>query len=142
MTIIGTVHDKTCISFKPLENRACCVCHQRKSQTFAIEPFEKLPCNLFNCQMTKHLSPHQFMSFTSLRMVAPLLFVPSTGDSNIYYCIGTAYVLRENEPTKVKMHFPFLLYENLRWLILLLSHLGFLVFYLLTTAGKDVGFHC
>ncbi|KAH9791026.1 DNA damage-binding protein 1a [Citrus sinensis] len=100
VTIIGTVHDKTCISFKPLENRACCVCHQRESQTFAIEPLEKLPCNLVNCQMTKHLSPHQFMSFTSLRMVAPLLFVPSTGDSNIYYCIGTAYVLRENEPTK------------------------------------------
>lgn len=71
-----------------------------------------------------------------------ILFCSFTGDSNVYYCIGTACVLGENEPTKVKMHFSFLLCENLRRWILLLSRLGFLVFYLLTTAGKDIGFHC
>ncbi|XP_010906318.1 DNA damage-binding protein 1a [Elaeis guineensis] len=107
---IGTIDDiqKLHIRTIPLGEHARRICHQERSRTFAI-------CSLKNCQtITEETEMHfvrllddqtfEFISTYALDTYecgCSVISCSFSDDDNVYYCVGTAYVLpEENEPTK------------------------------------------
>ncbi|KAI3800731.1 hypothetical protein L1987_28825 [Smallanthus sonchifolius] len=107
---IGTIDDiqKLHIRSIPLGEHARRICHQEKSRTFAI-------CSLkYNQSSTEDSEMHfirllddqtfDFISTYALDQFeygCSILNCSFSDDSNAYYCVGTAYVMpEENEPTK------------------------------------------
>ncbi|XP_076949712.1 DNA damage-binding protein 1-like [Bidens hawaiensis] len=107
---IGTIDDiqKLHIRSIPLGEHAKRICHQEKSRTFAI-------CSLkYNQSSTEESESHfirllddqtfDFISTYSLDQFecgCSILSCSFSDDNNAYYCVGTAYVMpEENEPTK------------------------------------------
>ncbi|GKC46407.1 DNA damage-binding protein 1, partial [Tanacetum coccineum] len=91
---IGTIDDiqKLHIRSIPLGEHARRICHQEQSRTFAI-------CSL-------KYKTFDFISSYSLDQFeygCSILSCSFSDDNNAYYCVGTAYVMpEENEPTKVR----------------------------------------
>lgn len=108
---IGTIDDiqKLHIRSIPLGEHARRICHQEHSRTFA------LCCVKYNQSSTEDSEMHiirllddqtfEFISSYSLDQFeygCSILSCSFTDDSNVYYCVGTAYVMpEENEPSKV-----------------------------------------
>uniref|UniRef100_A0A5B7BQC4 DNA damage-binding protein 1 n=1 Tax=Davidia involucrata TaxID=16924 RepID=A0A5B7BQC4_DAVIN len=107
---IGTIDDiqKLHIRSIPLGEHARRICHQEQSRTFAI-------CSLKYCQSNAEdtemhfirLLDDQTFEFISTYPLdqyengCSILSCSFSDDSNVYYCVGTAYVMpEENEPTK------------------------------------------
>ncbi|KAJ6836683.1 DNA damage-binding protein 1a [Iris pallida] len=107
---IGTIDDiqKLHIRTIPLGEHARRICHQEQSRTFAI-------CSLKNCQTSiEEIETHfvrllddQTFDFLSTHQLdtyeygCSIFSCSFADDNNVYYCVGTAYVLpEENEPTK------------------------------------------
>lgn len=107
---IGTIDDiqKLHIRTIPLGEHARRICHQEQSRTFAI-------CSLKNCQTSiEEIETHfvrllddQTFDFLSTHQLdtyeygCSIISCSFADDNNVYYCVGTAYVLpEENEPTK------------------------------------------
>ncbi|KAM0950707.1 putative transcription factor WD40-like family [Dioscorea sansibarensis] len=108
---IGTIDDiqKLHIRTIPLGEHARRICHQEQSRTFAI-------CSMKNnCLSNPEESEMHFVrllddqTFDFLATYAldtyeygcSILSCSFADDNNVYYCVGTAYVLpEENEPTK------------------------------------------
>ncbi|XP_022954780.1 DNA damage-binding protein 1 [Cucurbita moschata] len=107
---IGTIDDiqKLHIRSIPLGEHARRICHQEQSRTFAI-------CSLrYNQSGTEDTEMHFIrllddQTFESISTYAldtyeygcSILSCSFSDDSNVYYCVGTAYVMpEENEPTK------------------------------------------
>ncbi|XP_072969615.1 DNA damage-binding protein 1 [Typha angustifolia] len=107
---IGTIDDiqKLHIRTIPLGEHARRICHQEQSRTFAI-------CSLKNNQTSNEetethfirLLDDQTFEFISTYPLdtyeygCSIISCSFSDDSNVYYCVGTAYVLpEENEPTK------------------------------------------
>lgn len=107
---IGTIDDiqKLHIRSIPLGEHARRICHQEQSRTFAI-------CSLkYNQSSTEDSEMHfirllddqtfDFISTYSLDQFeygCSILNCSFSDDNNAYYCVGTAYVMpEENEPTK------------------------------------------
>ncbi|KAF2310806.1 hypothetical protein GH714_017398 [Hevea brasiliensis] len=106
---IGTIDDiqKLHIRTIPLGEHARRICHQEQSRTFAI-------CSLKNQSSAEETETHfirllddQSFEFISTYQLDPfeygcsILSCSFSDDINVYYCVGTAYVLpEENEPTK------------------------------------------
>ncbi|KAL5977135.1 DNA damage-binding protein 1a [Asimina triloba] len=107
---IGTIDDiqKLHIRSIPLGEHARRICHQEQSRTFAI-------CSLKYCQSPADESEMHFVrllddqtfEFVSTYPLdtyeygCSILSCSFTDDPNVYYCVGTSYVLPdENEPTK------------------------------------------
>ncbi|CAN0877348.1 DNA damage-binding protein 1a [Linum grandiflorum] len=106
---IGTIDEiqKLHIRSIPLGEHARRICHQEQSRTFAI-------CSLKHQTSTEESETHfvrllddQTFEFLSAYQLDPfeygcsLLSCSFSDDINVYYCVGTAYVLpEENEPTK------------------------------------------
>ncbi|KAJ0844874.1 putative transcription factor WD40-like family [Helianthus annuus] len=107
---IGTIDDiqKLHIRSIPLGEHARRICHQEKSRTFAI-------CSLkYNQSSTEESEMHfirllddqtfDFISTYSLDQFeygCSILSCSFSDDNNAYYCVGTAYVMpEENEPSK------------------------------------------
>jgi len=108
---IGTIDDiqKLHIRTIPLGEHARRICHQEQTRTFAI-------CSLkYNSASAEESEMHfvrllddqtfDFISVYPLDTYEYGCFIIScsfSDDNNMYYCVGTAYVLpEENEPTKV-----------------------------------------
>ncbi|KAL9676917.1 hypothetical protein QQ045_005139 [Rhodiola kirilowii] len=106
---IGTIDDiqKLHIRSIPLGEHPRRICHQEKSQSFALismkyqssaeEPemhfVRLLDDQTFDFVSSYSLDPYEFGS--------SILSCSFADDNNAYYCVGTAYVLpEENEPTK------------------------------------------
>ena len=109
---IGTIDDiqKLHIRSIPLGEHARHICHQEQTRTFAI-------CSLkYNQSSTEDSEMHfirllddqtfDFISSYSLDQFeygCSILSCSFSDDNNAYYCVGTAYVMpEENEPTKVR----------------------------------------
>lgn len=107
---IGTIDDiqKLHIRTIPLGEHARRICHQEQSRTFAI-------CSLKNCQTSNEetemhfvrLLDDQTFEFISTYPLdtyeygCSIISCSFSDDNNAYYCVGTAYVLpEENEPSK------------------------------------------
>ncbi|XP_068656195.1 DNA damage-binding protein 1a-like [Aristolochia californica] len=108
---IGTIDDiqKLHIRTIPLGEYARRICHQEQSRTFAI-------CSLKYCQTNNmdesethfvRLLDDQTFEFMSnypldaYECGCSIISCSFADDNNVYYCVGTAYVLpEENEPTK------------------------------------------
>nr|XP_027191973.1 DNA damage-binding protein 1 isoform X1 [Cicer arietinum] len=106
---IGTIDDiqKLHIRSIPLGEHARRICHQEQTRTFAI-------CSLKYIQSAEESEMHfvrllddqtfDFISVYPLDTYEYGCFIIScsfSDDNNVYYCVGTAYVLpEENEPTK------------------------------------------
>ncbi|KAM7524858.1 hypothetical protein LguiA_014760 [Lonicera macranthoides] len=107
---IGTIDDiqKLHIRSIPLGEHARRICHQEQSRTFAI-------CSLkYNQSSTEESEMHfirllddqtfEFISTYPLDQFeygCSILSCSFSDDANVYYCVGTAYVMpEENEPTK------------------------------------------
>ena len=108
---IGTIDDiqKLHIRSIPLGEHARRICHQEQSRTFAIcsvknnqtgvEDSETKFIRLLDDQSFDLVTYYQLDAF---EYACSLLSCSFSDDSNVYYCVGTAYVLpEENEPTKV-----------------------------------------
>lgn len=108
---IGTIDDiqKLHIRTIPLGEQARRICHQEQTRTFAV-------CSLkYNQASAEELEMHfvrliddQTFDFISTYPLdqfehgCSILSCSFSDDSNVYYCVGTAYVVsEENEPTKV-----------------------------------------
>lgn len=111
---IGTIDDiqKLHIRSIPLGEHARRICHQEQSRTFAIcslkynqsstEDSEMHFIRLLDDQTFEFISTYPLDTF---EYGCSILSCSFSDDSNVYYCVGTAYVLpEENEPTKVKCH--------------------------------------
>ncbi|XVE48501.1 hypothetical protein DITRI_Ditri01bG0006900 [Diplodiscus trichospermus] len=106
---IGTIDDiqKLHIRSIPLGEHARRICHQEQSRTFAI-------CSLKNQSSADESEMHfirllddqtfEFIStypLDTFEYGCSILSCSFSDDANVYYCVGTAYVLpEENEPTK------------------------------------------
>ncbi|OMO75054.1 hypothetical protein CCACVL1_16354, partial [Corchorus capsularis] len=106
---IGTIDDiqKLHIRSIPLGEHARRICHQEQSRTFAI-------CSLKNQSSADESEMHfirllddqtfEFIStypLDTFEYGCSILSCSFQDDPNVYYCVGTAYVLpEENEPTK------------------------------------------
>ena len=109
---IGTIDDiqKLHIRSIPLGEHARRICHQEQSRTFAIcslkthsnaEESEMNFIRLLDDQTFEFISTYPLDTF---EYGCSILSCSFSDDSNVYYCVGTAYVLpEENEPTKVKV---------------------------------------
>lgn len=108
---IGTIDDiqKLHIRSIPLGEHARRICHQEQSRTFAIcsvknnqtgaEDSETHFIRLLDDQSFDLVTYYQLDAF---EYACSILSCSLSDDSNVYYCVGTAYVLPEaNEPTKV-----------------------------------------
>ncbi|KAJ0084049.1 hypothetical protein Patl1_30303 [Pistacia atlantica] len=107
---IGTIDDiqKLHIRSIPLGEHARCICHQEHSRTFAIcslknqssaEESEMHFIRLLDNQTFEFISTYPLDTF---EYGCSILSCSFSDNSNVYYCVGTAYVLREeNEPTKL-----------------------------------------
>ncbi|KAL6561924.1 DNA damage-binding protein 1a [Orobanche gracilis] len=107
---IGTIDDiqKLHIRSIPLGEQARRICHQEQTRTFAIcsvkynqssaEDAEMHFVRLLDDQTFKFMSTYPLDQFESGCSVLSCSF---SDDNNVYYCIGTAYVMpEESEPTK------------------------------------------
>ncbi|KAK6917109.1 Cleavage/polyadenylation specificity factor, A subunit, C-terminal [Dillenia turbinata] len=107
---IGTIDDiqKLHIRSIPLGEHARRICHQEQSRTFAICSVKYILSNaddselhfvrLLDDQTFDFISTYQLDTFEYGCSVLSCSF---SDDSNVYYCVGTAYVLpEESEPTK------------------------------------------
>ncbi|KAI8524591.1 hypothetical protein RHMOL_Rhmol13G0160800 [Rhododendron molle] len=107
---IGTIDDiqKLHIRSIPLGEHARRICHQEQTRTFAI-------CSLkYNQSSTEEAEMHfirllddqtfEFISTYALdqyEYACSILSCSFSDDGNVYYCVGTAYVMpEENEPSK------------------------------------------
>ncbi|KOM28694.1 hypothetical protein LR48_Vigan564s000400 [Vigna angularis] len=107
---IGTIDDiqKLHIRSIPLGEHARRICHQEQSRTFAICSLKYNPTGGEDSEMhfVRLLDDQtfEFISTYSLDTYEYGCFIIScsfSDDNNVYYCVGTAYVLpEENEPTK------------------------------------------
>ncbi|WOL18645.1 DNA damage-binding protein 1 [Canna indica] len=107
---IGTIDDiqKLHIRTIPLGEQARRICHQEQSRTFAICSFKN--CLTSNEETEMHfirLLDDQTFEFISTYPLdtyehgCSILSCSFSDDNNAYYCVGTAYVLpEENEPSK------------------------------------------
>lgn len=106
---IGTIDDiqKLHIRSIPLGEQARRICHQEQSRTFAIsslksqsnaEETEMHFIRLLDDQTFEVISTYPLDTF---EYGCSILSCSFSDDNNVYYCVGTAYVLpEENEPTK------------------------------------------
>ncbi|KAI4365220.1 hypothetical protein MLD38_021226 [Melastoma candidum] len=107
---IGTIDDiqKLHIRSIPLGEQARRICHQEQSRTFAVcclkysqsnaEETEMHYIRLLDDQTFEFMSTYPLDTF---EYGCSILSCSFSDDSNVYYCVGTAYVLAdENEPTK------------------------------------------
>ncbi|KAF5752708.1 hypothetical protein HS088_TW01G00624 [Tripterygium wilfordii] len=106
---IGTIDDiqKLHIRSIPLGEHARRICHQEQSRTFAIcslknqtsaEESELHFVRLLDDQTFEFLSTYGLDTF---EYGCSILSCSFSDDTNVYYCVGTAYVLpEENEPSK------------------------------------------
>ncbi|KAL6500624.1 DNA damage-binding protein 1a [Orobanche hederae] len=107
---IGTIDDiqKLHIRSIPLGEQARRICHQEQTRTFAVcsvkynqssaEDAEMHFVRLLDDQTFDFMSTYPLDQFESGCSVLSCSF---SDDNNVYYCIGTAYVMpEENEPTK------------------------------------------
>ncbi|KAL2494428.1 DNA damage-binding protein 1a [Forsythia ovata] len=107
---IGTIDDiqKLHIRSIPLGEHARRICHQEQTQTFAIcslkynqpsaEDHEMHFIRLLDDQTFEFISTYPLDQF---EWGCSILSCSFSDDSNVYYCVGTAYVMpEENEPTK------------------------------------------
>lgn len=106
---IGTIDDiqKLHIRTVPLNEHARRICHQESSRTFAIcsakyltnmEEMETHYVRLLDDQTFENIASYQLDTYENGCSIISCSF---TDDNNVYYCVGTAYVLpEENEPTK------------------------------------------
>lgn len=112
---IGTIDDiqKLHIRTIPLGEHARRICHQEKTRTFALcslqynqpsaEDHEMHFIRLLDDQTFDFISTYPLDQF---EWGCSILSCSFSDDSNVYYCVGTAYVMpEENEPTKVT-HIP------------------------------------
>ncbi|XP_038978806.1 DNA damage-binding protein 1a [Phoenix dactylifera] len=107
---IGAIDDiqKLHIRTIPLGEHARRICHQEQSRTFAI-------CSLKNCQTSTEEAEMHFVRLLddqSFEFISTypldtyeygcsIISCSFSDDNNVYYCVGTAYVLpEENEPSK------------------------------------------
>ncbi|KAI3988674.1 hypothetical protein MKX01_027038 [Papaver californicum] len=107
---IGTIDDiqKLHIRTIPLGEHAKRICHQEQSRTFAI-------CTMKYCQSSNEDSEMHFVRLLddqtfdiistypldTYEYGCSILSCSFADDTNVYYCVGTAYVLpEETEPTK------------------------------------------
>ncbi|KAM7270364.1 hypothetical protein ACFE04_029578 [Oxalis oulophora] len=106
---IGTIDDiqKLHIRTIPLGEHARRICHQEQSRTFAI-------CSLKSQSSAEETEMHfirllddqtfdiiSTFSLDTYEYGCSILSCSFSDDSNVYYCVGTAYVLpEENEPNK------------------------------------------
>ncbi|CAL0325072.1 unnamed protein product [Lupinus luteus] len=107
---IGTIDDiqKLHIRSIPLGEQARRICHQEQSRTFAICSLKYNPTSAEESEMhfVRLLDDQtfEFISTYPLDTYEFGCFIIScsfSDDNNVYYCVGTAYVLpEENEPTK------------------------------------------
>ncbi|KAJ1386149.1 WD40/YVTN repeat-like-containing domain superfamily [Sesbania bispinosa] len=108
---IGTIDDiqKLHIRSIPLGEHARRICHQEQSRTFAICSLKYNPTSAEESEMhfVRLLDDQtfEFISTYPLDTYEYGCFIIScsfSDDNNVYYCVGTAYVLpEENEPTKM-----------------------------------------
>ncbi|KAL6546328.1 DNA damage-binding protein 1a [Orobanche minor] len=107
---IGTIDDiqKLHIRSIPLGEQARRICHQEQTRTFAVcsvkynqssaEDAEMHFVRLLDDQTFDFMSTYPLDQFESGCSILSCSF---SDDNNVYYCIGTAYVMpEENEPTK------------------------------------------
>jgi DNA damage-binding protein 1 len=106
---IGTIDDiqKLHIRTIPIGEHARRICHQEQTRTFAISCLRNEPSaeeseshfvRLLDAQSFEFLSSYPLDAF---ECGCSILSCSFTDDKNVYYCVGTAYVLpEENEPTK------------------------------------------
>ncbi|XVE94238.1 hypothetical protein REPUB_Repub01dG0264300 [Reevesia pubescens] len=106
---IGTIDDiqKLHIRSIPLGENARRICHQEQSRTFAICSFKNQSSadesevhfiRLLDDQTFEFISTYLLDTF---EYGCSILSCSFSDDPNVYYCVGTAYVLpEENEPTK------------------------------------------
>lgn len=106
---IGTIDDiqKLHIRTVPLNEHARRICHQESSRSFAIcsakyltnmEDMETHYVRLLDDQTFENTASYQLDTYENGCSIISCSF---TDDSNVYYCVGTAYALpEENEPTK------------------------------------------
>ncbi|KAK8522408.1 hypothetical protein V6N13_115377 [Hibiscus sabdariffa] len=106
---IGTIDDiqKLHIRTIPLGEHARRICHQEQSRTFAIcslknqssaDESEMHLIRLLDDQTFDVISTYPLDTF---EYGCSILSCSFSDDTNVYYCVGTAYVLpEENEPTK------------------------------------------
>ncbi|CAA7046991.1 unnamed protein product [Microthlaspi erraticum] len=106
---IGTIDDiqKLHIRTIPLGEHARRICHQEQTRTFGIcslgnqtnaEESEMHYVRLLDDQTFEFVSTYPLDAF---EYGCSILSCSFTDDKNVYYCVGTAYVLpEENEPTK------------------------------------------
>ncbi|PPD68341.1 hypothetical protein GOBAR_DD34788 [Gossypium barbadense] len=106
---IGTIDDiqKLHIRTIPLGEHARRICHQEQSRTFAIcclknqssaDESEMHFIRLLDDQTLECISTYPLDTF---EYGCSILSCSFSDDTNVYYCVGTAYVLpEENEPTK------------------------------------------
>ncbi|KAK9268180.1 hypothetical protein L1049_010622 [Liquidambar formosana] len=107
---IGTIDDiqKLHIRSIPLGEHARRICHQEQTRTFAIcslkynqssaEESEMHFIRLLDDQTFEFISSYALDTFEYGLSILSCSF---SDDSNVYYCVGTAYVLpEENEPSK------------------------------------------
>ncbi|MCL7038249.1 hypothetical protein MKW94_006303, partial [Papaver nudicaule] len=107
---IGTIDDiqKLHIRTIPLGEHAKRICHQEQSRTFAI-------CTMKYCQSSNEDSEMHFVRLLddqtfdiistypldTYEYGCSILSCSFADDNNVYYCVGTAYVIpEESEPTK------------------------------------------
>lgn len=107
---IGTIDDiqKLHIRSIPLGEHARRICHQEQTRSFAIcslkynqssvEDYEMHFIRLLDDQTFEFISTYPLDQF---ECGCSILSCSFSDDSNVYYCVGTAYVMsEENEPTK------------------------------------------
>ncbi|CAB4306932.1 unnamed protein product [Prunus armeniaca] len=107
---IGTIDDiqKLHIRSIPLGEHARRICHQEQSRTFAISSvkYNQSSAEDSETHFIRLLDDQSFDLITYYQLDAfeygcSILSCSFSDDSNVYYCVGTAYVLpEENEPTK------------------------------------------
>ncbi|GKD60278.1 DNA damage-binding protein 1 isoform X2 [Tanacetum coccineum] len=104
---IGTIDDiqKLHIRSIPLGEHARRICHQEQSRTFAICSLKYKQSSTEDSEMHFiRLLDDDFISSYSLDQFeygCSILSCSFSDDNNAYYCVGTAYVMpEENEPTK------------------------------------------
>lgn len=140
---IGTIDEiqKLHIRTIPIGEHARRICHQEQTRTFAI-------CSLRNQPSAEESEMHfvrlmddrdfEFLStypLDAFEYGCSILSCSFTDDKNVYYCVGTSYVLpEENEPTKVYMTLCILFVLRLYF-----SQFFFLIFFFFCSlvAGKD-----
>ena len=96
--------------FHWMNMHARCICHQEQSRTFAIcslkiqssaDESKMHFIRLLNDQTFEFISTYPLDTF---EYGCSILSCSFSDDRNVYYCVGTAYVLpEENEPTKAKV---------------------------------------